>query len=57
VESPLRDEAGKVVLGQRGKAEDQPQADSSLRDTENVPLSEDVQTGTYQRCCPRVMPC
>jgi type I restriction enzyme M protein len=45
VERPLKDEAGNVVLGQRGKAKDQPQAgDSSLRDTENVPLSEDVQT-------------
>jgi type I restriction enzyme M protein len=44
VERPLRDEAGNVVLGQRGKAKGQPQADSSLRDTENVPLSEDVET-------------
>ena len=35
VERPLRDEAGDVVLGQRGKAKGQPQADSSLRDTEN----------------------
>ncbi len=32
------------MLGQRGKAKGQPQADSSLRDTQNVPLSEDVQT-------------
>ncbi|MFM7640294.1 MAG: hypothetical protein ACKO45_01880 [Cyanobium sp.] len=44
MERPLRDEAGNVVLAQRGKAKGQPQADSSLRDTENVPLSEDVQT-------------
>ena len=35
---------GKVVLGQKGKAKGQPQADSALRDTENVPLSEDVAT-------------
>ncbi|ANK12896.1 type I restriction-modification system subunit M [Erythrobacter neustonensis] len=42
VERPLRDEAGKIVLGQRGKAKGKPQADSALRDTENVPLSEDV---------------
>jgi type I restriction enzyme M protein len=54
VESPLRDEAGKVVLGQRGKAEDQPQADSSLRDTENVPLSEDVQTYFEREVLPHV---
>ncbi|MBN8185057.1 type I restriction-modification system subunit M [Roseibium aggregatum] len=42
VERPLRDEAGKIILGQRGKAKGKPQADSSLRDTESVPLSEDV---------------
>jgi len=44
VERPQRDEAGKIVLGQKGKAKGKPVADSSLRDTENVPLSEDVQT-------------
>ena len=54
VERPLRDEAGKVVLGQRGKAKDQPQADSSLRDTENVPLSEDVQTYFEREVLPHV---
>jgi type I restriction enzyme M protein len=42
VERPERDAAGKVVLGQKGKAKGKPVADSSLRDTENVPLSEDV---------------
>lgn len=42
VERPLRDEAGKLVLGQKGKAKGKPQPDSSLRDTENVPLSEDI---------------
>ena len=54
VERPLRDEAGNVVLGQRGKAKDQPQADSSLRDTENVPLSEDVQTYFEREVLPHV---
>jgi type I restriction enzyme M protein len=44
VERPLRDEQGRVVLGQKGKAKGKPQPDSNLRDTENVPLSEDVQT-------------
>ena len=43
VERPIRDEEGNVVLGQRGKAKGQPQADSSLRDTENVPLSEEIE--------------
>ncbi len=44
VERPLRDEKGKIVLGQKGQAKGKPVADASLRDTENVPLSEDVQT-------------
>jgi type I restriction enzyme M protein len=54
VERPLRDEAGNVVLGQRGKAKGQPQADSSQRDTENVPLSEDVQTYFEREVLPHV---
>jgi type I restriction enzyme M protein len=44
VERPLRDAAGKIVLGEKGKLKGKPQPDSSLRDTENVPLSEDVET-------------
>ncbi|MBD9454055.1 SAM-dependent DNA methyltransferase [Rhizobium sp. RHZ02] len=42
VERPLRDEKGNVVLSAKGKAKGKPQADSSLRDTENVPLGEEV---------------
>jgi type I restriction enzyme M protein len=42
VERPLRDEAGRVVLGTKGKQKGKSQADSALRDTETVPLSEDV---------------
>ena len=42
VERPLRDEAGKVVLSAKGKQKGKPQPDADLRDTENVPLSEDV---------------
>ncbi|HGO6081720.1 TPA: N-6 DNA methylase [Burkholderia cenocepacia] len=45
VERPLRDEQGQVVLGVKGKQKGKPQADSALRDTENVPLSEDI--GAY----------
>lgn len=48
VERPLRDERGKLILGERGKNKGKPQADSSLRDTENVPLSEDVE-GYFRR--------
>jgi len=44
VERPERDAKGKIVLGTKGKGKDKPQPDSSLRDTENVPLSEDVET-------------
>ncbi len=44
VERPLRDDAGKVVLGLKGKQKGKPQADPALRDTENVPLLEDVET-------------
>ena len=42
VERPLRDEAGQIVLGQKGKQKGKPQPDSSLRDTENVPYKDDV---------------
>lgn len=38
VERPLRDENGEIVL-----KKDKKQPDSSLRDTENVPLNEDIQ--------------
>lgn len=42
VERPERDEKGKVVVGTKGKGMGKPVADTKLRDTENVPLSEDV---------------
>lgn len=42
VERPLRDAAGKVVKGEKGKLKGKPQPDAALRDTENVPLAEDV---------------
>lgn len=43
VERPERDGAGKVVVSAKGKTKGKPAADPSLRDTENVPLSEDVE--------------
>jgi type I restriction enzyme M protein len=43
VERPLRDAAGQVVLGEKGKQKGKPQPDSALRDTENVPLAEGVE--------------
>jgi type I restriction enzyme M protein len=42
VERPLRDEAGNAVVGLKGKQKGKPQPDSALRDTENVPLAEDI---------------
>ena len=44
VERPERDAAGKIILGTKGKGKGKPSSDSSLRDTENVPLSEDIET-------------
>jgi type I restriction enzyme M protein len=43
VERPLRDEQGNLVMGTRGKQKGQPQPDTARRDTENVPLTEEVQ--------------
>jgi len=48
VERPLRDEQGQVVLGLKGKQKGKPQADSALRDTENVPLDESIM-GYFER--------
>lgn len=44
VERPERDAKGNVVLGTKGKGKDKPVPDANLRDTENVPLNEDVET-------------
>lgn len=44
VERPLRDSEGRVVVGTKGKGKGKPMPDSELRDTENVPLDEDVET-------------
>jgi len=44
VERPLRDEQGNIVLSTKGKNKGKPMADASLRDTENVPLSDDIET-------------
>jgi type I restriction enzyme M protein len=43
VERPLLDEAGNVVLSTKGKTKGKPQSDSNLRDTENIPLKEDIE--------------
>ncbi len=38
----MKDEAGNVVLSLKGKQKGRPQPDSALRDTENVPLDQDI---------------
>jgi type I restriction enzyme M protein len=45
IERPARDAAGQVLRGEKGKGKGKPVADAALRDTENVPLHEDV--GAY----------
>lgn len=42
IERPQRDEHGLVLLGAKGKQKGKPQSNSALRDTENVPLLEDI---------------
>jgi type I restriction enzyme M protein len=43
VERPERDAAGSPVQGTKGKSKGKPAPDANLRDTENVPLSEEVE--------------
>jgi type I restriction enzyme M protein len=54
VERPERDAKGKVVLGTKGKGKGKPQADAALRDTENVPLNEDVDAYFKREVLPHV---
>jgi type I restriction enzyme M protein len=42
VERPLRNERGEVVISTKGKTKGMPQSDSNLRDTENIPLKQDI---------------
>src|SRR5690606_10209047 len=44
VERPLLDDQGRPVVGLKGKKKGQPQPDSARRDTENVPLAEEIET-------------
>jgi type I restriction enzyme M protein len=54
VERPLLDEKGKPVLGIKGKQKGKIQPDTSLRDTENVPLDEDVESYFKREVLPHV---
>lgn len=52
VERPLRDEQGQIVLGTKGKQKGKPQSDNALRDTENVPLTEDIAAYFHREVLP-----
>ena len=54
VERPERNEAGEVVLGTKGKGKGKPVPDANLRDSENVPLSEDVDEYFKREVLPHV---
>lgn len=54
VERPLKDEQGSIVPVAKGKNKGEPQPDSSLRDTENVPLDEDVEKYFKREVLPHV---
>jgi type I restriction enzyme M protein len=50
VERPLLNENGEIMRDKKGKAK----ADSSLRDTENIPLKEDIQSYFEREVLPHV---
>src|SRR6056297_1257599 len=54
VERPLLDEDGQPVLETRGKRKGQPKPDSKLRDSEEVPLGEDVDEYFQREVIPHV---
>lgn len=54
VERPLRDENGNIVMGTKGKTKGKPLPNADLRDTENVPLNEDVEKYFKREVLPHV---
>ncbi|PPD19020.1 MAG: restriction endonuclease subunit M [Methylotenera sp.] len=54
VERPLKDDAGNLILSEKGKNKGKPQPDSNLRDTENVPLKEDIEAYFSREVLPHV---
>lgn len=54
VERPQKDENGKPVIGTKGKMKGKPQPDTSLRDTENIPLDEDIEEYFKREVLPHV---
>ncbi|MCC9608269.1 type I restriction-modification system subunit M [Blastopirellula sp. JC732] len=54
VERPERDSKGNVVKETKGKRKGQPKPDSSLRDTEDVPLAEEIEAYFEREVLPHV---
>lgn len=54
VERPLTDENGKIERNERGKDKGKPKPDPSLRDTENVPLTDDIEAYFKREVLPHV---
>jgi type I restriction enzyme M protein len=54
VERPERDAKGNVVKETKGKRKGQPKPDTSLRDSENVPLGEDIEAYFQREVLPHV---
>ncbi|WP_027358259.1 type I restriction-modification system subunit M [Desulforegula conservatrix] len=54
VERPQKDENGKPVIGTKGKLKGKPMPDTNLRDTENIPLDEDIEEYFRREVLPHV---
>ncbi len=54
IERPQKDAKGKIVKETRGKRKGQPKPDTSLRDTEDVPLGEDIEEYFQREVQPHV---
>ncbi|WP_233256054.1 type I restriction-modification system subunit M [Falsiroseomonas bella] len=52
VERPQRDARGHVIVGQKGKGKGKPVPDPELRDTEMVPLGEDIDSHMAREVLP-----
>lgn len=54
VERPVYDEDGNIIKETKGKRKGQPKIDTKLRDTEDVPLSEDIDAYFQREVLPHV---
>ncbi len=54
VERPLRDDQGNALKETRGKKKGQPKPDTSLRDTEEIPLGEDIDEYFQREVLPHI---